>query len=84
VEERRALEGVVRARSERMDRVLRARALLVVADTQSFAAAARAAGFRSVTTVATLVGRFNRQSLQALVIAPGRGRRPTYGLEARA
>lgn len=82
--ERCTLEGVVRASSERVDRVRRARALLVVADTQSFAEAARQAGFRSVTTVANLVGRFNRRGLHALGIAPGRGRRPTYALDARA
>lgn len=83
-QERGTLEGVVRASSERVDRVRRARALLVVADTQNFAAAARQAGFGSVTSVANLVRRFNQQGLHALVIAGGRGRRPTYATEARA
>jgi len=78
------LEQVVKARSERMDRVRRAQALLVVARRQSFAEAARQAGFGSATTVANLVHRFNRQGLAALAIAAGRGRRVTYGTAARA
>jgi transposase len=67
-----------------MDRARRARALLAVAGRQSFAAAARQAGFRSATTVANLVSRFNRGGLRALVIAAGRGRPPTYDRPARA
>src|SRR5215470_10224445 len=82
--ERRVLEDVVKASSERVDRVRRARALLTVADTGSFAAAARPAGFRSVSTVANLVQRFNQRGVAALTIAAGRGRRPTYDTAARA
>src|SRR5919108_2322668 len=82
--ERRMLEGVVKASSERVDRVRRARALLVVADTGRFAQAAHQAGFRSVTTVAHVVRRFNQRGVAALTIAPGRGRRPTYDQAARA
>src|SRR5437899_531741 len=82
--ERQALEGVTSASSERVDRVRRARALLSVADTGSFAQAARRAGFRSVSAVANLVRRFNRRGLTVLSIAPGRGRRPTYDGAARA
>jgi transposase len=82
--ERRMLNDVVKASSERVDRVRRARALLSVADTGSFAQAARWAGFRSATAVADLVRRFNRQGVQALDIAAGRGRRPTYDRAARA
>ncbi len=78
------LEQVSKAGSERMDRVRRAQALLVVARRQSFAEAARQARFRSATTVANLVSRFNRRGLGALVIAAGRGRRVTYGTAARA
>lgn len=82
--ERAALEQMVRASSERMDRVRRARALLKVAAGGSFADAARYAGLRSGTTVANLVSRFNREGLVALSIASGRGRKPTYDAEARA
>src|SRR2546423_5821290 len=82
--DRRMLEDVVKARSERVDRVRRARALLTVAQTGSLAQAARQAGLRSATTVADLVTRFNRQGVDALDIAAGRGRRPTYERAARA
>jgi transposase len=82
--ERAALQRIVQASSERVDRVRRARALLTVAAGASFAAAARDAGLRSGTTVANLVARFNRQGLAALSIASGRGRTPTYDGSARA
>ena len=82
--ERAARQRMVRARSERVDRVRRASALLVVAAGASFAAAAREAGWRSGTTVAKLGGRFNREGLAALSIASGRGRKPTYEARARA
>ena len=78
------LDGVGKASSERVDRVRRARALRSVADTGSFAQAARRAGFRSAPAVADLVRRFTRQGVAALDIAAGRGRRPTYGRAARA
>ncbi len=82
--ERQALVTVVKATSERVDRVRRARALLTVAETGSFADAAGQAGFRSVTTVTNLVHRFNQRGLDALTIAAGRGRRSTYDPTARA
>jgi hypothetical protein len=82
--ERRALARVGKASSERLDRVRRARALLAVAEGGGFTAAAQTAGFASPTSVANLVSRFNRRGLAALGIAPGRGRRATYGLAARA
>jgi transposase len=82
--ERRALTTISKASSERLDRVRRARAVLSVAETGNFAAAARQAGFRSVTTVTNLVARFNQRGLDALTIAAGRGRRPTYDATARA
>ena len=83
-EERAALERVVQASSERLDRVRRATAVLAVAHGASFAHAARQAGFRSGTTIAGLVGRFNQHGLRALSIAGGRGRKPTYDPTARA
>jgi transposase len=82
--ERAALQRMVHASSERVDRVRRARALLTVAAGGSFAEAARGAGLRSGTSVAKLVTRFNRQGLAALSIAAGRGRKPAYDGEARA
>ena len=83
-EERAALERVVHASSERVDRVRRATALLAVAAGQPYAQAAWRAGYRSGSAVAELVARFNRQGLAALSIAPGRGRKRTYDATARA
>ncbi len=84
VDEQTELERLGKAQNERVDRVQRAGALLAVAHGQSFAAAARQAGFRSGSTVADLVGRFNARGLAALRIAAGRGRTPTYAARARA
>ena len=83
-DEETALQRIAKASSARVDRVRRATALLSVAAGHSFAQAAREAGFRSATAVATLVGRFNRGGCAALTIAPGRGRQPTYDAAARA
>jgi transposase len=82
--ERSVLEGVMKASSQRVDRVRRAVALLAVAAGKGFAPAARQAGLHSGSTVAALVGRFNRGGLAALSIAPGRGRKQTYDKEARS
>ena len=84
IAEQAALSRIVRASSERADRVRRATALVALAEGASFAQAARRAGFRSERSVAKLVGRFHRRGLAALNIAAGRGRRPTYDAAARA
>jgi transposase len=84
VAEQRELRAIAKASSERVDRVKRATALLAVAGGETFAAAARATGYRSVGAVTYLVRRFNRTGLDALGIAAGRGRRPTYGAAERA
>lgn len=77
-QEREELQRIVKASSERLDVIKRAKALLAVASGQSFSAAARGAGFASSETVCHLVSRFNRSGLAALLIASGRGRKPTY------
>ena len=82
--EQHELRAIVKASSERVDRVKRATALLAVADGRTYAAAAEAAGYRSAQAVTYLVRRFNRVGLAALEIATGRGRRPTYDAAARA
>jgi transposase len=82
--ERATLQRLAGATSERLDRVQRANALLAVANGQGFRTAARQTGFRSPSTVAGLVSRFNRRGLAALVIGPGRGRKATYDRAARA
>ena len=84
VAEQRELGAIAKASSERVDRVKRATALLAVARGETFSAAAEAAGYRSIGAVTYLVRRFNRVGLDALEIAPGRGRRPTYGAAERA
>lgn len=82
-EEQATLGRMAKASGERVDRVRRATALLAVAQGQPFVQAARQAGLRSGTTVANLVGRFNRGGLAALAITSGRGRKPTYNEDAR-
>ena len=84
IAEQRELTAITQASSERLDRVRRATAVLAVAGGRSFAAAARAAGYRSPQAVTYLVRRFNGVGLTALQIAVGRGRHPTYGAAARA
>jgi len=83
-EERVALERIVRASSERLDRVRRATALLAVAPGAGFSQAAREPGLQSGTAVANLVTRFDQHGVAALTIAPGRSRKATYNLAARA
>ncbi len=79
-----ALERIAKASSERVDRTRRARALLAVGRGESFAEAARQAGLRSGSAVAGVVQRFNEHGLDALSIAAGRGRKPTYDPADRA
>ena len=76
--ERQQVAAIVRARSERGDLRQRAVALAAVAEGQSFDAAARRAGYTKGYTVTRLVRRFNARGLEALSIAPGRGRKATY------
>jgi transposase len=83
IAEQREMKRIVKASSERVDRVQRATALLAVAAGKTFAAAAEAAGYRSPQAVTYLVRRFNQVGLEALEIAAGRGRRPTYDAVAR-
>lgn len=77
--ERTVLAQVARASAERADRVVRAKALLAVADGASFAAAARAAGRRAGDAVAKLVARFNAEGLAALDPRHGGGPPTRYG-----
>ena len=84
IAEQGELQAIVKASSERVDRVQRATALLGAAGGATFSAAARAAGYQSPQAVTYLVRRFNQVGLAALEIAAGRGRRPTYDAAARA
>ncbi len=83
-DERLELERVRRSSSERVDRVRRATALLAVAAGETFERAAQQAGLQSGSTVTGLVRRFNQRGLAVLSIAAGRGRRPSYDVEARS
>jgi transposase len=81
--ERHALQRVAKASSERVDTVKRAKALLAVADGKTLTQASLLSGL-SREGVSQLVERFNQRGLAVLVIAPGRGRKPTYHAEERA
>ena len=74
-EERRRLTHLSRCQAAPASQVARAKAVLAVANGDSYTAAARAAGRRSGDAVAALVARFNTEGLTAVV--PGhRGGRP--------
>jgi transposase len=77
-QERRELERLSRAHAEPAAAVVRARALLAVANGQSFTAAARRAGRRSGDAVGQLVARFNREGLAALEPGHGGGQPKRY------
>ena len=83
-QEERELHRIVKASSERIDVARRARALLSVAASQSFAQAAGVAGFKEARSVGKLVKRFNAHGLAALSIAAGRGGKPIYTSEQQA
>jgi hypothetical protein len=58
-QEEQELRRIIKASSERVDVARRARALLAVAASKSFAQAADVAGFKEVRSVGKLVKRFN-------------------------
>jgi len=78
-EEQEVLKQVSRGQREPASHVGRAKALLAVAEGQSFSAAARAAGRRSGDAVAQLVARFNEEGLAALELRHGGGPTIKYG-----
>ena len=82
-EEEQVLQRMVKATSERVDVVKRAKALLAVQAGKPYTQAAQEAGYQSGDSVSQLVERFNQRGLAALLIAPGRGRTETYTSEQR-
>jgi len=78
-QERTLLEEIAHSRSERPDRVARARALLALAAGATFTAAAARAGFRSARGVVKLVRRFHQEGLPAVAGRPGGGQAIQYG-----
>lgn len=83
-EEREILEQIARARSEPASHVARAKALLAVAEGQTYGAAAQAAGRRSNDAVSQLVSRFNQAGLAALEPGHGGGPAIKYGADEQA
>src|ERR671916_2318633 len=77
--ERRALSRLSRSQSAPAAQVARARALLAVAEGQSYTAAAQLVGREVGDTVARWVAGFNRDGLAALVPRHGGGHRIRYG-----
>jgi transposase len=78
-EEQEVLKQVGRGQAEPASHVARAKALLAVAEGQSFTAAATAAGRRSGDAVGQLVARFNEVGLEALEPRHGGGPALKYG-----
>jgi transposase len=76
---RTALSRLSRSRSAPAAQVARARALLAVAEGQSYTTAAQLVGRRTGDTVARWVAGFNRDGLAALVPRHGGGHRVRYG-----
>ena len=81
--ERAELERLTRSQREPAVHVARARAILAVAQGESFTSAAHAAGRKSGDGVAKLVLRFNVLGLAAIAGKPVPGRLPTYDEQAR-
>jgi transposase len=82
-EERKELKRVVKATSERVDAVKRAKALLAVATGATSTAAGQEAGL-SREAVTQILRRFHQRGLAIVETAAGRGRRPTSTSEQRA
>jgi transposase len=81
--EQQALQRIAKASSERVDVVRRAKALLAVAEGKTLTQAGISAQL-SREGVSQLVERFNQRGLAILLIAAGRGRKPTYDAQMRA
>jgi transposase len=82
--EAQELQRTVKATSERVDTVRRAKALRAVAAGRPRPSAGQEAGL-SREGVSKVIRRFNQRGLDVLDIAPGRGRKPAYtsGQQAR-
>jgi len=75
--EEQELKRVVKASSERVDTMRRAKALLAVPAGRTLTVAGQEAGL-SREGVSKVVKRFNQRGLEILESAAGRGRKPTY------
>ena len=81
--EKAELIRVVESDVARVERMRRARAILAVAEGQSFTNAARTARMRSSSGVASVVRRFHERGLAALDTVAGAGRHPVYSVQQR-
>jgi transposase len=81
--EEQELQRTVKATSERVDTVRRAKALLAVAAGRTLTGAGQETGL-SREGVSQVVKGFNQRGLDVLDIAAGRGRKPTYSSEQQA
>jgi transposase len=81
--EEQELQRIVKATSERVDSMRRAKALLAVAAGKSRTAAGQEAGL-SREAVTQVIKRFNQRGLDVMSIAAGRGRKPTYTSQQQA
>jgi transposase len=76
-QEREELTQKATSEVERVRTVKKAKALLAVADGCTFTEAGRQVGM-SQDGISQLVERFHHRGVEALSVAPGRGRKPTY------
>ena len=76
--EKTELKRIAASEVDRVERIRRSRALLAVAEGQSFTQAARSARMRSSSGVAAIVQRFHERGLKALDTTPGAGRHSIY------
>ena len=82
-QERTLLEQRSRSRSEPVSHVMRAKALLAVADGQSYTDAARQVSYALGDSVAQLVARFNREGVDAVVPGHAGGPQILYTMTER-
>jgi transposase len=78
-EERNELDGLCRSRAAPAAQVIRARALLAVAEGRSYTAAALLVGRRTGDTIGDWVSCFNREGVAAVVPRHGGGPPVRYG-----
>ncbi|HEY9724922.1 MAG TPA: helix-turn-helix domain-containing protein [Chroococcales cyanobacterium] len=82
-QEQQYLEKVSRSQRESASRVVRAKALLAVAEGFNYTDAAHRVGRRSGDAVGKLVARFNAEGIEALNLRHGGGPSIVYGAEQR-
>lgn len=82
-EERTRLEQISRAQSEPASHVAHAKALLCLAKSGTYTAAAQVCGRSSGDAVSHLAARFNKEGLAALQLQHGGGPKVVYGVQER-